>query len=165
MRRDLASDLAVLERLARPAGKDVVDIGCGSGVLVRQLAGLGARVVGVEISEQQLATAVASDGDAGARYIIGSGQQLPLADASVDLAVFMRTLHHVPPAELLDALREAGRVLRRDGLVYVAEPLAEGDYFELVSLVDDEREAREAAQAALREARARRPRARDRGRI
>jgi hypothetical protein len=33
--------------------------------------------------------------------------------------------------------------------VYVAEPLAEGDYFELVRLVEDELEVRSAAQAAL----------------
>jgi hypothetical protein len=47
------------------------------------------------------------------------------------------------------ALGEARRVLRPDGTVYVAEPLAEGSFFELTSLVEDELEVRRAAQDAL----------------
>jgi SAM-dependent methyltransferase len=143
------TDLSVLERLVQPAGKDVVDIGCGAGGLVRELAGLGARPVGVEVTERQLAAAVARDAGSGARYLIGRAQALPLPDASVDVAIFMRTLHHVPPPDLLSALGDARRVLRPGGTVYVAEPLAEGDYFTLTSIVEDEQAVREAAQNAL----------------
>lgn len=139
----------MLERLARPGAKDVVDIGCGGGALVRELTVRGARVVGVEVSAHQLAAAVAQDDGNGARYVVGEAQRLPLDDAAADLAVFMRTLHHVPEPSMLDALREARRVLRPHGLVYVAEPLTEGDFFELVSLVEDELEVRRAAQEAL----------------
>jgi 2-polyprenyl-6-hydroxyphenyl methylase / 3-demethylubiquinone-9 3-methyltransferase len=57
----LTTDLSMLERLVEPAGKDVVDIGCGGGALVRDLTARGARVIGVEISEQQLAAAIARD--------------------------------------------------------------------------------------------------------
>lgn len=149
IQREVLSDLSVLERLVEPASKNVVDIGCGGGALVRALVARGARVTGVEISEEQLAAAVARDDGGGARYLVGRAQHLPLEDASVDVAVFMRTLHHVPPDELGDALREARRVLRPAGVVYVAEPLAEGEFFELTSLVVDEREVRAAAQQAL----------------
>jgi SAM-dependent methyltransferase len=147
--REVVTDLEMLERLAEPAGKDVVDIGCGTGGLVRVLSAKGARVVGVEISESQLAAAVSHDRGAGACYLVGRAQRLPIDDASVDVAVFMRSLHHVPSLDLMRALLEARRVIRTDGIVYVAEPLAEGDYFELVSLVENEREARAAAQQAL----------------
>jgi len=139
----------MLERLVEPAGKDVLDIGCGGGGLVRDLRARGAGVIGVEISETQLAGAIARDGGSGARYLVGRAQALPLEDASVDVAVFMRTLHHVPPADLMQALSEARRVLRPRGMVYVAEPLPRGDYFALTSLVEDELEVREAAQQAL----------------
>jgi ubiquinone/menaquinone biosynthesis C-methylase UbiE len=142
----------MLERLVEPEGKDVLDIGCGGGDLVRDLADRGARVIGVEISAEQLAPAMARDGGRGASYLVGRAQELPLDDACVDVAVFMRALHHVPPADLTQALREACRVLRRGGRVYVAEPLAEGDYFVLTSLVEDELEVREAAQSALAQA-------------
>ena len=143
------SDLDVLEQLVGPSGKDMVDIGCGGGGLVRALTSRGARMIGVEISEGQLAPALANDDDSGARYLIGRAQQLPIEDGSIDAAVFMRTLHHVPPGELLDALREAARVVRRGGFVYVAEPLALGDFFELTRMVEDELEVRAAAQDAL----------------
>jgi ubiquinone/menaquinone biosynthesis C-methylase UbiE len=169
MSRELTSDLDVLERLAPPAGRDIVDVGCGPGVLARELARAGARVVGIEISEQQLAAARTADrahepadsGDAAKagqavgvkpRYLVGRAQVLPLADASMDLAIFMRTLHHIPPHDLVQALREARRVLRPGGALYVAEPLTEGSHFELTSLVEDETEVRAAAQRALAEA-------------
>jgi SAM-dependent methyltransferase len=64
----------------------------------------------------------------------------------------MRTLHHVPPPDLNLALEEARRVLRPAGLVYVAEPLPEGDYYALSTLVEDELEVRRAAQTAIAEA-------------
>jgi ubiquinone/menaquinone biosynthesis C-methylase UbiE len=155
--REVSDDIAMLERLVEPAGKDVLDIGCGGGALVRALAGRGARVVGLEISDEQLALAreralAGGTGGAGAaRYLVGRAQALPLGDASVDVAVFMRTLHHVPAPELVAALREARRVLRPGGVVYVAEPLAEGDYFALTRLIEDELEVRQAAQDALAE--------------
>jgi SAM-dependent methyltransferase len=149
---EFTTDLAVLERLVAPTGKDVLDIGCGGGALVRDLAGRGARPVGVEISEAQLASAVARDQGSGARYLVGRAQELPLEDASIDVALFMRTLHHVAPADLTPALREARRVLRPEGVVYVAEPLAEGDFFALTGIVEDELEVREAAQHALADA-------------
>jgi ubiquinone/menaquinone biosynthesis C-methylase UbiE len=147
--REVETDLGMLERLVSVDGRDVVDVGCGGGALVRALAARGARVTGVEISDSQLTAAVEADGASGSRYLVGRAQALPLEDASVDVAVFMRTLHHVPPDDLLDALREARRVLRDAGVVYVAEPLAEGEFFELILVVEDEREVRAAAQQAL----------------
>jgi SAM-dependent methyltransferase len=147
--REVTSDLTMLERLVGVSGCDVVDIGCGGGALVRALAARGARATGVEISEAQLATAVRDDGGSGAEYVVGLAQRLPLEDRSVDVVVFMRALHHVPPPDMPAALREARRVLRPGGVVYIAEPLTEGDFFELTSLVEDEREVRAAAGRAI----------------
>src|SRR5689334_1676154 len=151
MAREVTTDFSMLQRLAAPAGKDAVDIGCGPGALVRELARGGARVVGVEVSEQQLAAARAAEAGerrqsarsrpteavAQPRYAVGRAQALPLAAASMDLAIFMRTLHHVEPADHMAALREVRRVLRPGALLYIAEPLAEGSYFVLTSLVED----------------------------
>jgi ubiquinone/menaquinone biosynthesis C-methylase UbiE len=108
----------------------------------------------MEISEQQLAPALAADGDSGSRYVVGEAQRLPLGDGSVDLVLFMRSLHHIPIASHRQALREARRVVRGSGAVYVAEPLPEGDFFALTSLVEDELEVRRAAQRALKQAKA-----------
>lgn len=148
----MTTDLSMLERLVDTDGDDVLDVGCGGGALVRELAGRGARVAGLEISPEQLAPAIASDRGIGARYLVGQAQELPLEDASVDVVVFMRALHHVPPRDLMQALCEARRVLRLHGVVYVAEPLAEGDYFTLTSLIEDELVVREAVQTALAKA-------------
>jgi SAM-dependent methyltransferase len=150
--REAGTDLEILDRLAQPAGKDVVDIGCGGGALVRALAARGAHVTGIEISPEQLAPALAADDGGDGRYLVGRAEEIPLPDGSVDVAVFMRSLHHVSIAGMLPALREARRVLRPRGVVYVAEPLPEGDFFGLTSLVEDELEVRAAAQRVVADA-------------
>jgi SAM-dependent methyltransferase len=139
------ADVEVLAELVPLRGRDVVDVGCGNGALVRALAARGAAVTGIEVSEE--AVARADDGEH--RFLVGSADALPLADASMDVCVLMRSLHHVPPAAMGAALEECARVLRAGGVAYVAEPLYRGEFNALVALVDDEREVRALAQSAL----------------
>jgi SAM-dependent methyltransferase len=131
------------------AGKQLIDVGCGNGHLVRHLARHGAQVLGVECSPRQLAAAHAAARVADETIVEGVGQALPAADASADIVVFFNSLHHIPGEHMATALNEACRVLRADGVVYVAEPLAEGEFFALCRAVDDETQVRAAAQHAV----------------
>jgi SAM-dependent methyltransferase len=138
--------LDVLDEVLAPAGRAIVDVGCGDGALVRALARRGARVTGVEVSAGQLARARAHPQAAGERYVEGAGQALPLPDDDADAVVFLQSLHHVPAGQMEAALAEAARVAP---LVYVQEPLAHGPFFDLVALVDDETRVRALAQEAI----------------
>ena len=138
------SDLDQLANAIDVRGKTVVDVGCGDGAFVRALAEAGADALGIEVSEDAVALARANDPDH--RYELGGAERLPLEDASVDVATLMRSLHHVPdPAS---AFPELARVVREH--VWIAEPLAEGDFFELLRPVDDETECARTLSARSR---------------
>jgi ubiquinone/menaquinone biosynthesis C-methylase UbiE len=139
------SDFDQLANAIELRGKTVVDIGCGDGAFVRALASAGAEAIGVEVSEE--AVARARERDPAHRYELGGAERLPFEDASIDVATLMRSLHHVPdPAS---AFPELARVVR--GHVWIAEPLPEGEFFELLRPVDDETEVRANAQRAIAE--------------
>ena len=133
-------------------GKRVIDVGCGDGHLTRLLAGRGARVLGVECSPRQLARAHAAAPVAEETFVDGVGQALPVADGEADAVVFFNSLHHIPAPFMAAALAEAWRVLKGDGVVYVSEPVAEGEFFEVCRPIDDETLVRAQALAALRTA-------------
>ena len=137
---------ALLDAVGRVAGLDIVDIGCGTGWLARALGRRDARSVALDSQWALLR-------DAAARPAVAAiAQNLPFADRVLDGAVLFNSLHHVPRSAMPGALAEAGRVVRRGGWVYVAEPMAAGAFFDLVRLVDDETEVRAAAQAVLADA-------------
>ena len=139
----------MLRRYVEPSGLRVVDVGCGSGELVRWLRSEGADPVGVECGEVMIRQAREADADHPEAYLDGFGQDLPLPGESADAVVMSFSLHHVPPDEMTAALREAHRVLRSRGTLYVAEPMSVGAGHEVVSLIDDETEVRILAQQAL----------------
>jgi ubiquinone/menaquinone biosynthesis C-methylase UbiE len=141
------SDFEQLARAVELQGRDVVDIGCGDGAFVRALAKAGANATGIEVSEAAVERARAKD--PANRYLLGGAEALPLEDQSVDIALLMRSLHHVP--EPSSAFPELRRVVRE--LVYIAEPLPIGEYFELMKPIDDETEVRAKAQEAIANAR------------
>ncbi len=135
--------------LPLPGGR-ILDVGCGEGGLVRFLTREGADAVGLECSPVQLRHAEEAARVGAESYVSGRGEDLPFEDGSFDAVIFSNSLHHVPPERMEQALAEAGRVLRPGGLLYVAEPLAEGPLFELMLPVEDETALRAAAYAALR---------------
>lgn len=135
-----------LRTLNLQPGQQVVDVGSGAGGFVRWLAARGINPIGVECGDAMLAEARRL-GSGDVRE--GVGQDLPVEDNSADAVVFLASLHHIPADDMMASLREAARVLKQDGKIYVSEPMAEGPSFAVGRLVDDETHVRAQAQAAL----------------
>ncbi len=139
----------VLRQHLPMAGARIADIGCGDGSLVRFMTREGAEATGVEPSPAQLGRARAAAPAGGEDYLEGRAEVLPFDDASLDTVVFFNSLHHVPVEGQAKALDEATRVLKPGGLIYVTEPIAAGDYFELMRPVEDETFVRARALEAI----------------
>jgi len=117
------------ERLARRCpGAQVLDMGTGTGVVAAVMAGLGCHVKAVDHSLDMLARATARVKSAGladlVRFELGDCEQLPYPDNSFDAVTIQGVLHHMP--DMMPTLREAVRVLKPDGEIYISEPCAEG---------------------------------------
>jgi 2-polyprenyl-6-hydroxyphenyl methylase / 3-demethylubiquinone-9 3-methyltransferase len=99
-----------------PAGLVAVDIGCGGGLMAEEMARRGATAIGIDPSAASLATARAHAAAAGLDidYRAGTGEHLPLDDASADLAYCVDVLEHVQDLDAVIA--ETARVLKPGGL-------------------------------------------------
>jgi SAM-dependent methyltransferase len=70
-------------------GRDAIELGCGTAYVSAWLAKRGARVVGIDSSEAQLATARSLQAEHGIEFelIHGNAEEVPKPDASFDLAI------------------------------------------------------------------------------
>ena len=108
--------LAMAAELA--AGGRLGDLGCGPGHVAAHLAGLGADVVGVDLSDRMVAVARARVPEA--EFVQGDLRRLPLADGALAGAEALYSGSHLPPGDLPAAAREMARVVRPGGQVLVA---------------------------------------------
>lgn len=115
---------AYLDLLALRPGERVLDVGCGSGVVTRDVARRvmpGGRVVGLDTSAEllaiagELARAAALDGAIDFRQ--GDAHALPFADGEFDAVLAVTVLAHIADAER--AIREMVRVAARGARVGV----------------------------------------------
>jgi SAM-dependent methyltransferase len=100
-----------------------LDLGCGNGRHAELLSARCERVVGLDISGGLLATARDRARERGFTLdlVQADAVQLPLATDSVDLAVYVATLHHLPTREARRrSLDELARVLSPDGTALVS---------------------------------------------
>jgi SAM-dependent methyltransferase len=102
------------------AGRDVLDLGCGTGFHLPRFAETAARVTGVEPHPGLVALARRRTRSlAHVTVLPGTAQQIPLPDASVDV-VHVRWAYFFGPGSE-PGLRELARVVRRGGTAFVID--------------------------------------------
>lgn len=149
----LAALLPLQQRAQRGAAVNVIELGCGSARLLREMLELGLtrHAVGLEVDARQHAKNLEKP-MVGLTCLQASATAVPYPDAHFDLALMLKSLHHVPLHDMARALDEAARVLKPGGWLYVSEPVYDGALNTIIKLFNDEGMVRMSAQLALDEA-------------
>ena len=112
------------------AGQRVLDVGCGTGTLLRATGKRHADVElsGVDPDPKALARAARKARRAGVavRFERGFAQELPYPDGSFDRVFSSLMLHHLDTASKDALLAEVRRVLRPGGMLVLTDMVADG---------------------------------------
>ena len=111
--------LGYIDRIAQLSGKTVLDVGCGGGILTESMAGMGAKVTGIDLADKSLQVAKL--------HLLESGRQVEYRKVAVeelaaerpgqyDIVSCMEMLEHVPdPAAVVAA---CAKLVKPDGHVF-----------------------------------------------
>ena len=152
---DLVCDeYVIVNNLLPLGGAAVLELGCGKGEKTRAIAHNSevASITALEVDEVQHAKNLQIDGLSNVSFRLGGAQAIPAADASFDIVLMFKSLHHVPMEKMDQALAEIRRVLKPGGLAYLSEPVYAGPFNDILRLFHDEKTVREAAFAAIERA-------------
>ncbi|MCW5806829.1 MAG: class I SAM-dependent methyltransferase [Deltaproteobacteria bacterium] len=102
-------EVGLVERYGRD--RDLLEVGCGTGLLLDRTRRFARRAAGIDLSGGMLAQAAAR----GLAVAQAAATDLPIATASVDVAYSFKVLAHIP--DITGALAEMARVVRPGGWV------------------------------------------------
>jgi len=133
MRRQVLAPLARL-----PRGSRILDVGCGTGRLLWQLARAqpGARLTGVDLSEAYLNHARQRLDPRRVELVSGNAERLPFADDSFDAVVSVFMFHELPRHVRRTVFGELCRVLAPGGTLVIQDSAQLHDSPELAPLLE-----------------------------
>jgi len=124
----------VHEHLGPLSGLRVLEVACGRGGFLRQMACAGAHVTGCDFSFAALRIASSKLSTQGglplALLVQGDAQSLPFKDESFDVVVSCETIEHLPLVQ--DSILEMYRVTRPGGKLFLTTP----NYFNFMGLYE-----------------------------
>ena len=149
--RRQATELEIIAETLPLEGTRVLELGCGRAWMTRRIAEdfPVARVIATEVDRIQHQKNLAITDLPKVEFRYGGAEAVDLPDASVDVVLMLKSLHHVPVVLMDQALAEIRRVLVPGGLAYISEPVYEGPFNDILRLFNDEKAVREAAFDAL----------------
>ena len=111
--------LGYIDQIAQLSGKNVLDVGCGGGILSESMAGLGAKVTGIDLGDKALQVAKL--------HLLESGKQVeyrkvPVEDLAAeqpghyDVVPCMEMLEHVPDPQ--SVVRACAQLVKPGGRVF-----------------------------------------------
>lgn len=122
LHHEIAERSADLALHAVPVPRRVLDIGCGTGYLLRTLASRcpsAERLDGIDPAPSMIETAASSSRDSRLRFTAGVAERLPYPDGTFDLVVATTSFDHW--AHQQAGLRECARVLQAGGQLVLVD--------------------------------------------
>ena len=122
MHHDIASRAAELAVSVDAAPRRVLDVGCGTGYLLRLLAARypqAADLAGIDAAPSMIEASDRAADDRRLRFTVGTAERLPYPDDAFDLVVSTTSFDHW--ADQLAGLRECARVLAPGGHLVLAD--------------------------------------------
>ena len=113
--------LRYIDEIASLAGKAVLDVGCGGGILSESMAGLGAQVTGIDLAEKPLRIARLHLLESGRsiEYVNIAAETLAASrPAAYDVVTCMELLEHVPDPDA--TVRACADLLKPSGHAFFA---------------------------------------------
>lgn len=110
---------AAIAAAAIDSSSFVADVGTGTGFIAEGALAAGARVIGIDSSDEMLAEARKRFGEQRFEARTGDIESLPLKAGEVDAVFANMVLHHAP--DPLRAIREMSRVLKPGGRLVITD--------------------------------------------
>ena len=144
----------IYNRLLSLDNKHIVELGCGSAEITRNIAssGVNRKITALEVDKIAHEKNLQITDLPNVTFGLAGAQKISLQDESVDVVFMFKSLHHVPLELMDDSMREISRVLKPGGLVYISEPVFTGDFNEILRLFHDEQKVRQAAFLTVKKA-------------
>jgi len=144
----------IYNRLLSLDGKHILELGCGSAEITRNIATSGSnrKITALEVDRIAHEKNLQITDLPNVTFVLSGAQDVPLEDESVDVVFMFKSLHHVPLELMQPAMHEIRRVLKTGGLAYISEPVFAGDFNEVLRLFHDEQRVREAAFETVKKA-------------
>jgi ubiquinone/menaquinone biosynthesis C-methylase UbiE len=149
-----STELEIMARVLPFDGARVLELGCGRAWMTRRITEefTPAATIATEVDRIQHEKNLQINDLPNVSFIYGGAEQIEQPDSSVDIAIMLKSLHHVPLDLMDQALGEISRVLKPGGLAYISEPVYRGELNEIMRLFHDEKEVRQAAFDAVKRA-------------
>jgi ubiquinone/menaquinone biosynthesis C-methylase UbiE len=122
----ISNRTAALAAATVAAPQRVLDVGCGTGYLIRVLAGHYPRaqeLAGIDAASNMIQAAKSINDDERLTFVTGVAEQLPYADASMDLVVSSTSFDHW--SDQGAGLAECARVLRPSGYLVLVDQFSQ----------------------------------------
>ena len=148
------SESEVYHRLLSLDNKHILELGCGSAAITRDIAtaGPGRKITALEVDEIAHEKNLQITDLPNVSFGLAGAQDIPLENESVDVVFMFKSLHHVPIDLMDQSMREISRVLKPGGMAYISEPVFAGEFNEILRLFHDEQKVREAAFNTVKKA-------------
>jgi 2-polyprenyl-3-methyl-5-hydroxy-6-metoxy-1,4-benzoquinol methylase len=111
-------------RKSFPAGGEILDIGCGNGMISRAIGAFGYDVKGIDVSEKTIAVAMTDNTLPNVHFEVVAAGKLTIEHLKYDAIVCSEVLEHLHrPEELLNIIHDS---LKNDGSLIVTVPNGRG---------------------------------------
>ena len=130
--------------------KRVIDIGCGDGWFLSWCSNEISSGTGIDPSKEQILLAKEKINNKNISFENLGAENLKKLNDFYDLIFFFNSLHHVPMHLMAYSLEEASKVMHKNSILIIIEPIAKGNFYKFMKDIDDEFEVRQKAYESIK---------------